>query len=70
VPAPPRTRSAAPFGAALLLSEYYAGKGAQVHHLIDQLQKGQPVNNAKVAQALDTDAADKYDNRPPVPLDD
>jgi hypothetical protein len=52
------------------LGNYYARKGAQVHHLIDQLEEGQPVNDAEVAQALDTGAANKYDNRPPVPLDD
>jgi hypothetical protein len=52
------------------LGNYYARKGAQVHHLIDQLEEGQPVNDAEVAQALDTGAANKYDNRALVPLDD
>jgi len=52
------------------LGNYYAKKGAQVHHLIDQLEKGQPANDAEITQALDTSNADKYDNRPPVPLDD
>jgi hypothetical protein len=52
------------------LGNYYAEKGAQVHHLIDQMEEGQPVTDAEVDQALDTSAADKYDDRPPVPLDD
>jgi hypothetical protein len=52
------------------LGNYYAEKGAHVHHLIDQMEEGQPVTDAEVHQALDTSAADKYDDRPPVPLDD
>jgi len=52
------------------LGNYYAAKGLQVHRLIDQMEKGQPASDAEITQALDTSAADKYDDRPPVPLDD
>jgi hypothetical protein len=52
------------------LGNYYASKVGQVHHLIDRMEEGQPVKDAEIAQALDTSAAEKYDDRPPVPLDD
>ncbi|HEY1849727.1 MAG TPA: hypothetical protein VGG60_01790 [Candidatus Binataceae bacterium] len=52
------------------LGNYYTGKGAQVHYLIDRMEEGQPVKDAEIAKALDTSAAEKYDDRPPVPLDD
>jgi hypothetical protein len=52
------------------LGNYYATKGGQVHHLIDRMEEGQPVKDAEIAQALDNSAAEKYDDRPPVPLDD
>jgi hypothetical protein len=52
------------------LGNYYAEKGAKTHQLIDQLEKGQPVDNKEINRALDTSDAEKYDNRPPVPLDD
>jgi hypothetical protein len=52
------------------LGNYYANKGGQVHHLIDRMEEGQPVKDAEIAQALDNSAAEKYDDRPPVPLDD
>jgi hypothetical protein len=52
------------------LGNYYITKTVQVHRLIDQLEKGQPATDAEITHALDTSDADKYDNRPPVPLDD
>jgi hypothetical protein len=52
------------------LGNYYVRKGAEGHHLIDQLEKGQQVNNAEISHALDNSGSEKYDNRPPVPLDD
>ncbi|MBV8362238.1 MAG: hypothetical protein JO189_30540 [Deltaproteobacteria bacterium] len=52
------------------LGNYYIYKGSQVHRLIDQMEKGNQVNNDEINQALDTSAAEKYDDRPPVPLDD
>lgn len=52
------------------LGNFYVHKGAQVHHLIDELEKGQQVNDADMHQALDNSDSEKYDNRPPVPLDD
>jgi hypothetical protein len=52
------------------LGNFYVHKGAQVHHLIDELEKGQQVNDADMHQALDNSDSEKYDNRPPEPLDD
>jgi hypothetical protein len=52
------------------LGNFYVHKGAQVHHLIDELEKGQQVNDADMHQALDNSDSEKYDNRHPVPLDD
>jgi hypothetical protein len=52
------------------LGNYYETKAVEAHRLIDQMEKGQQVDAAKVAKALNTEDADKYDNRPPVPLDD
>jgi len=52
------------------LGNYYAGKGTQVHKLINEIEQGQPVDPAKVDQALNNSDAEKYDTRPPVPLDD
>ena len=52
------------------LGNYYAGKGAQVHRLIDQMEIGHEVNYEQVGRALDNSDAEKYDDRPPVPLDD
>ena len=48
----------------------YIYKGSQVHRLINQMEKGNQISNDEVDQALDTSEAEKYDNRPPVPLDD
>jgi hypothetical protein len=52
------------------LGNYYTAKGAQVHSLIDQLEEGHQVNYGEVGRALDNSDAEKYDHRPPVPLDD
>jgi hypothetical protein len=52
------------------LGNYYIYKGSQVHRLIDQMEKGNQVGNDEIDQALDTSEAEKYDNRPPIPLDD
>jgi hypothetical protein len=52
------------------LGNYYLSKGIEVHQLIDKLEQGQAVNKVTIDKALDTSEADKYDNRPPVPLDD
>jgi len=52
------------------LGNYYQSKAVEAHRLVDQMEKGQQVDEAKIAQALNTDDADNYDNRPPVPLDD
>jgi hypothetical protein len=52
------------------LGNYYAGKGIQVHRLIDEMEQGQAVSPAQVDQALNNSDAEKYDTRPPVPLDD
>jgi hypothetical protein len=52
------------------LGNYYAAKGSQVHRLIDQMEEGHQVNYIEVRQALDNSEAARYDDRPPVPLDD
>jgi hypothetical protein len=52
------------------LGNYYLHKGAQIHHLIDQMETGQPVSKQETDKALDNSNAENYDNRPPVPLDD
>jgi hypothetical protein len=52
------------------LGNYYVRKSAEAHHLIDQLEQGHQVNDAELSHALDTSGSEKYDNRPPVPLDD
>jgi len=52
------------------LGNYYVTKGSQVHHLVDQMEEGHQVNYIEVRQALDNSDAARYDNRPPVPLDD
>ncbi|MBV8454792.1 MAG: hypothetical protein JOZ29_21350 [Deltaproteobacteria bacterium] len=52
------------------LGNFYIHKGAQVHRLIDQMERGNQVNNDEINQALDTSGAEQYDDRPPVPLDD
>jgi hypothetical protein len=52
------------------LGNYYAAKGSQVHSLIDQMEKGQQVDSNNISRALDNSDSEKYDDRPPVPLDD
>jgi hypothetical protein len=52
------------------LGNYYARKGSQAHRLIDQLEKGHQVNDSEMSRVLDNSDSEKYDNRPPVPLDD
>jgi hypothetical protein len=52
------------------LGNYYARKGSQAHQLIDQLEKGHQVNDSEISRVLDNSDSEKYDNRPPVPLDD
>jgi len=52
------------------LGYYYAAKGLQVHGLIDQIEEGQRSNDIEVNRALDDSDSAKYDDRPPVPLDD
>lgn len=52
------------------LGSYYATKGLQAHGLIDQIDQGQQLNDMQIRQALDNSDSAKYDNRPPVPLDD
>ena len=52
------------------LGNYYATKGSQVHSVIDEMEQGRQVSTDQVSQALNTSDAEKYDDRPPVPLDD
>ena len=52
------------------LGNYYATKGAQVHKLIDQMEEEHGVSHSEIGRALDNSDAEKYDVRPPVPLDD
>jgi len=52
------------------LGNYYVTKGSQVHRLIDQMEEGHPVDYTEIRQALDNSGSAKYDDRPPVPLDD
>ena len=52
------------------LGNYYSTKGSQVHGVIDEMEQGHQVSSEQVSQALDTSDAEKYDDRPPVPLDD
>jgi hypothetical protein len=52
------------------LGNYYLHKGAEVHHVIDEIEAGKAVSPDEIDKALDTSDAEKYDNRPPVPLDD
>ena len=52
------------------LGNYYQRKGSEAHHLINQLIAGQQVSNTEISEVLDNSDAKKYDNRPPVPLDD
>ena len=52
------------------LGNYYSRKGAKAHLLIDRLEKGHQVNDEEISRALDTSDSEKYDDRPPVPLDD
>jgi hypothetical protein len=52
------------------LGNYYISKGTQLHHLIDQMEEGHQVSSNEINQALDNSNAEKYDNRPPVPLED
>ncbi|HUA34577.1 MAG TPA: hypothetical protein VMA09_13295 [Candidatus Binataceae bacterium] len=52
------------------LGNYYEKKALEAHRLIDQMEKGNEVDEAEVAKTLNTDNAENYDNRPPVPLDD
>jgi hypothetical protein len=52
------------------LGNYYISKGTQVHRLIDQMEAGHQVSSNEINQALDNSNAEKYDNRPPVPLED
>ena len=52
------------------LGNYYISKGTQLHRLIDQMEEGHQVSSNEINQALDNSNADKYDNRPPVPLED
>ena len=52
------------------LGNYYLHKGAEVHHLVDEMEAAQPVTKEQTDKALDTSDAERYDNRPPVPLDD
>ena len=44
------------------VGDYYAVKGLQVHNLIGEIEKGQPVSDVQVSRALDdTDANQYYD---------
>jgi hypothetical protein len=52
------------------LGNYYVAKGAQVHGLIDQMEEGHQVNDMEIRRALDDSDSAKYDDRPPIPLDD
>ncbi|HUN60221.1 MAG TPA: hypothetical protein VMU41_19080 [Candidatus Binataceae bacterium] len=52
------------------LGNYYADKGAKAHKLIDELEEGHEVSPLEIDQVLNNSDADKYDQRPPVPLDD
>jgi hypothetical protein len=52
------------------LGNYYESKALEAHRLIDQMEKGNQINEATIAKVLNTDDAENYDNRPPVPLDD
>jgi len=52
------------------LGNYYISRGTQLHRLIVQMEEGQQVSSNEINQALDNSNAEKYDNRPPVPLED
>jgi hypothetical protein len=52
------------------LGNYYESKAIEAHRLIDQMEKGNHVDEATIAKVLNNDDAQNYDNRPPVPLDD
>jgi hypothetical protein len=52
------------------LGNYNAAKRAQLHKLIDQMEEGHEVNNSEIGRVLDNSDAEKYDDRPPAPLDD
>jgi len=52
------------------LGNYYERKGSQAHHLIDELEEGHQVSYEEINKVLDNSDAEKYDTRPPVPLDD
>jgi len=52
------------------LGNYYLHKGAEVHHVIDEIEAGQQVSPAETDKALEPSDAENYDNRPPVPLED
>jgi hypothetical protein len=52
------------------LGNYYLHKGAEVHHVIDEIEAGRMVNPSEINKSLDTSDAENYDNRPPVPLED
>ena len=52
------------------LGNYYERKGSQAHHLIDEMEAGHQVSYEEINKILDNSDAEKYDNRPPVPLDD
>jgi hypothetical protein len=52
------------------LGNYYEKKGSQAHHLIDEMEQGHQVSNETIDKVLDNSDAQKYDARPPVPLDD
>ena len=44
------------------VGDYYAVKGLQVHNLIGEIEKGQPVSDVQISRALDdTDANQYYD---------
>jgi hypothetical protein len=52
------------------LGNYYESKALEAHRLIDQMEKGNQVDQTTITKTLNTDDAENYDNRPPVPLDD
>jgi len=52
------------------LGNYYLAKGSHVHSIIDQMEEGHEVSYDEIRRALDNSDSTKYDDRPPVPLDD
>jgi len=51
------------------VGNYYVAKGAQVHNLIGQMEKGQLVSDVQISRALDDREADQLYDFPAPPPD-